>query len=166
MPSKIPNKELIKKNSANWYKKNRSLVIKKQSVKRVKLAASLWEYKRGLFCTHCGVSFLEHPEWCDFHHENADEKRGMVNRLMKVGGKRLWEEIAKCIPLCANCHRTEHLRRRGEPELDTARSAKPSNAGPIPAFASKIWGCSSVVRAPPCQGVNTGSIPVFPANPF
>ena len=66
-----------------------------------------WDvYKATLKCINCGEN---HPATFDFHHVNPEEKKYSVNDL--VSNKRwarVYEEIKKCIVLCANCHRKHH----------------------------------------------------------
>ena len=46
----------------------------------------------------------------DFHHVNPNEKEYQVARLLALKDtKRLWAELAKCVMLCANCHRIRHM---------------------------------------------------------
>lgn len=82
----------------------------------------LREYKRSLCCKDCGMSFAEFPCCLDFHHRNPGSKDF---ELSKVGRKRvskkalakIQEEIAKCDPLCANCHRKRHSLEKSTYEL-------------------------------------------------
>jgi hypothetical protein len=65
------------------------------------------DYKKTLRCARCPET---HPSCLDFHHRNPKTK------LFKVGGaapsgmprEKVMAEIAKCVVLCANCHRKEH----------------------------------------------------------
>lgn len=45
----------------------------------------------------------------DLHHLDPSKKDAMVSQLLKSGSfQTLQEEINKCVPLCANCHRLLH----------------------------------------------------------
>jgi len=50
-----------------------------------------------------------HPAIFEFHHWNASEKEFGIS---ETGIPRRWErvvaELAKCVMLCANCHREVH----------------------------------------------------------
>lgn len=68
-------------------------------------------YKSQFSCIKCGES---HPAAIDFHHPN-DDKEGNIAQLVSDGNKqRIIDEIAKCVPLCRNCHAKLHdeLRMR------------------------------------------------------
>lgn len=53
-------------------------------------------------CVRCG--FDEEPCAVDFHHVDASQKSNTVSR--SYSSQKKWrEEILKCIPVCANCHR-------------------------------------------------------------
>jgi hypothetical protein len=55
---------------------------------------------------HCGFN---HPAALDFHHVDPKEKENNIHRLVSDGRwARVYEEIKKCIVLCANCHRLHH----------------------------------------------------------
>ena len=107
MPTKII--ALQRKYRLTWYYKNKDRQIARQKQKRQELKEWLDNYKRTLFCSDCGMSFREHPECCDFHH--VRDKKGDVPQLLKYSKKTTLEEIMKCIPLCANCHRIKHYER-------------------------------------------------------
>ena len=64
------------------------------------------EYKTTLKCEQCGES---HPACLDFHHLSKETKVSTLNRLARNKGKEaVLAELAKCIVLCANCHRKLH----------------------------------------------------------
>jgi hypothetical protein len=62
------------------------------------------EYKKKSKCSICGDD-----RWyvLDFHHK--DNKKNLISILARRGSLRLLkEELEKCIPVCANCHREIH----------------------------------------------------------
>jgi len=64
-------------------------------------------------CSECGEK--RHPALLEFHHNGDDKKAGDISRLSAKAGAsnpRLLEEMAKCIVLCANCHRLAHVAIR------------------------------------------------------
>lgn len=64
------------------------------------------EYKKKCKCVICGDD-----RWyvLDFHHTN--DKKNLVSLLSRSGSLRLLkEELKKCIPVCANCHREIHYK--------------------------------------------------------
>lgn len=62
-------------------------------------------------CSHCG---LKDPECMDYHHVNPADKDYSITQMLAYSVARLEKEMAKCIVLCANCHRKEHARLRRE----------------------------------------------------
>ena len=67
--------------------------------------------KRKLRCAMCGQSFPDCPSVMDFHHEGKESKSDGVAQLVghHAPDEAILAEIAKCIPLCANCHRKVHI---------------------------------------------------------
>lgn len=65
-------------------------------------------YKKKLKCNKCGD---DRYYVIDFHH--LGDKDFTVSELVGRGCslKKLKNEIRKCIPLCANCHREEHYKQ-------------------------------------------------------
>lgn len=56
-------------------------------------------------CIACGES---EPCCIDWHHVNKREKEFNIATGMRRGVEVWWDEILKCVPLCANCHRKLH----------------------------------------------------------
>lgn len=108
MPSKNPI--VLKKHRDAWYKKNKKKQIKRQLERRKELKNILLEYKKTLQCKDCGFSFNKNPECLDFHHLDRKTKINHVAYLVRYSEKKMMEEIKKCIPLCANCHRMRHKK--------------------------------------------------------
>lgn len=59
----------------------------------------------GSRCAHCGGSF--HRAVFDFHHR-GDKLGSPSEMFLNKSLSALASELAKCILLCANCHRLEH----------------------------------------------------------
>lgn len=104
MPSK--NKEIIAANSRRHYERNRDAVIAGKKARIVRNG----EYVRGIKattpCADCG--HIYHPAAMDFHHTR--DKLATLAQLIHLGRSiaSLDREIAKCVALCANCHRIRH----------------------------------------------------------
>lgn len=58
-------------------------------------------------CADCGIKY--HRDVYDFHHINPANKLGDPGAMMQRSRKVFFEEISKCILLCANCHRQRHI---------------------------------------------------------
>ena len=57
-------------------------------------------YKKNLKCVICNSS-----ENITFHHrEHSQKSFSIANEAGRISTKRLFEEIAKCDPICRNCH--------------------------------------------------------------
>lgn len=61
-------------------------------------------------CHDCNQSF---PNCVfQFHHLNPAEKDANPSKLMNGREDKMWEELKKCIMLCANCHLMRHFIRK------------------------------------------------------
>lgn len=114
MPYKDPEKHKEKRREyqKRWYENNKakhiSLTNKNKRQNREKWLA----YKSSLSCTFCGA---QHPAIIDFHHVIRDKEKRAVNQLAKNSQfTAALEEVKKCIPLCANCHRILHWNEAQE----------------------------------------------------
>ncbi len=59
-------------------------------------------------CLDCNHKYK--PIQMDFHHRDPATKRNTVTLLVNdaYSMETIWEEIAKCDLICANCHRLRH----------------------------------------------------------
>jgi len=90
-----------------WYYKHREHRIKVKDERRARLQRWFYEFKRDeVACTRCREG---RPRALDFHH--TGEKEHAVLEMITDGysKQRILEEIDRCIPLCVNCHRKEHV---------------------------------------------------------
>lgn len=116
-----PNKfrELLKQ----WKQENLGKVKawRKRDVKtwQAKNRAWLWEYKSTLDCSRCGYN--SHPAAIQFHHVNG-KTMNISEMVRKYSIEKIKGEIAKCIPLCANCHTIEHCDGNNEPKFNSIDS--------------------------------------------
>src|SRR5205807_7072951 len=65
-------------------------------------------------CVDCGE---RDPVVLDFHHLHG--KTFNINRAYQCSIKRILEELAKCVLLCANCHRRREYRKRNGINADS-----------------------------------------------
>ena len=88
-----------------WYHKNKQDVLARTKANREKLVARLNEWKAG-GCHVCGYN--RSTAAIDAHH--LRDKHIMVSKMVSGNHsiQRLNDELAKCVPLCANCHRELH----------------------------------------------------------
>ncbi|MFB6233515.1 MAG: homing endonuclease associated repeat-containing protein, partial [Haloarculaceae archaeon] len=75
----------------------------------------VYEYKATAGCAQCGRS----DPRCLVCHHDGEEKRATVAQLVSDGRPRdeIETELDRCVILCANCHRKEHVtlpRENGE----------------------------------------------------
>lgn len=96
------------KRQEKYYKKNKDWQIEKQKKRRDWRIKIVNRYKSLLNCSDCGMSFKGKEICCDFHHIDPKTKRGGIRAMCNYTMKQVKEEIRKCIPLCANCHRLRH----------------------------------------------------------
>jgi predicted HNH restriction endonuclease len=80
------------------------------------LANKLWvvHLKRTLHCKICNLSFQDQPWLVDFHHRDPSTKSFAISKDDSYAKPKelVLQEIEKCDPLCANCHRTLHNKNR------------------------------------------------------
>lgn len=94
-----------------WYYKNRKHRIAVKERRRNELAQWFFEFKRDRYrCEECGE---DHPFTIEFHH--VETKGEDVSVMVNHGYAKstIKAEIERCIALCANCHRKEHVELPG-----------------------------------------------------
>lgn len=102
MPSKDKDKNAayFKK----WYENNREVQYKRIQDRKKRIAEDVKKYKESMPCMDCGQWFPHYV--MDFDHRDPSEKEVNIARIAASGSlKRIWDEIAKCDLVCANCHR-------------------------------------------------------------
>jgi hypothetical protein len=100
--------------SKAWYQRNRARQIataRKNNVRRRERAAvQVLAIREQLACIDCGES---NPLLLDFHH--LGEKTVDISTMVRNGmpWSKIESELAKCEPLCANCHRRRTAKEQG-----------------------------------------------------
>jgi len=110
MPYKDPKKQKEAQNE--WYRNNKLVENLKRSMRKKTLRTWYQEEVKTRFqCARCGEN---HIACIDFHHPTKDKDSVWVSRMPKSGfsRERILQELQKCIPLCANCHRKLHYREK------------------------------------------------------
>ena len=120
MPYK--DKEKQRQYQREHYKKYHKRYRKQQNEARRKRRqqskAALILYKGGK-CGHCSVSYPYDGVY-EFHHTDPNKKDFEISDSLDrnvdelFNSKEILKELDKCLMLCANCHRIEHARLRGE----------------------------------------------------
>ena len=72
-------------------------------------ALSAYKIKKG--CTDCGYN--AHPAALDFDHMPGQVKSFTIGSDGIRNRARIWQEVAKCEVVCANCHRIRTFTRLG-----------------------------------------------------
>lgn len=95
---------------ANNKRETNAAATKRQRAKRRQY---LFELKKGMSCVYCGET---NPLVIDLDHVDRSTKRG-VPSIMVTGGYKwqdVLDEIDKCQPVCANCHRIKSVLESGK----------------------------------------------------
>ena len=110
----IKDKEANRKYQREWARKN-GKTLKKNQVSPEKRKQMVDDAK-SLPCVICEKTFP--PCVMDLHHvDPATKKSGIAELQRKASYRILQEEIDKCVPLCANCHRMVHAGIKQLPDL-------------------------------------------------
>ena len=112
MPYKDPEKRKLKHReySRKHYEANKGAVIEKTKKRKQTVRKQWIELKESVKCISCGFA---HPAAIDFHHVNPSPSDRKIFALLRCNNfSAAIEEIKKCVPLCANCHRVHHYDER------------------------------------------------------
>ena len=96
------DKDYHKQKSREHYQKYKQKYNERNTTQRERSRQIMLEAKRD-GCIVCGekeVSCL------DFHHLHSKDM--LVSQMLARSDEKLKAEIAKCVVLCANCHRKHH----------------------------------------------------------
>lgn len=85
----------------------------RETRKKYETVKNKWytDLKETLSCEHCGEN---HTACIDFHHKDPHDKEIAVSDALRMRWpeEKVRAEIAKCMVLCANCHRKLHYNLR------------------------------------------------------
>lgn len=77
-----------------------------QSLTRHERVLAVQAIKVASGCQECGE---KHPACLEFHHRDRTTKTRGVGTMVRM--EEILAEIAKCVVLCANCHRKHHWKQ-------------------------------------------------------
>lgn len=94
-----------KETDAEHYRANKDRQLERNRANYRRYREEIDAIKAAQGCSVCGES----DACClDFHHPDNDKEGNVSAMLTQVGRRKLLEEIAKCVIVCANCHRKFH----------------------------------------------------------
>lgn len=114
MPYKDPEIRKLKHReySRKHYQAHKQEVQEKTKNRKKTLRTQWIEFKQNVSCSKCGLS---HPAAIDFHHVSPSPGDRKLFEILRCNNfSAALEEIKKCIPLCANCHRIHHYDERAK----------------------------------------------------
>jgi len=103
-------KQKHKEYSKKHYEANKTAVKAKTALAKKAFRVKWQEFKATQSCVKCGLS---NPSVIDFHHVTRDpSNRKLYDLVHNNNFRAVFEELRKCVPLCANCHRIHHHEER------------------------------------------------------
>ena len=90
----------------NYYTSNRAKEIEVRKIRESSIKSWFIEFKKTLSCSSCSE---DRYYVLDFHHidDNKEYNLGDITSG-RYGKTKILNELKKCVPLCANCHREIH----------------------------------------------------------
>jgi len=95
--------------SAKHYQKNKETSSERIKENKKRMRLEWQEFKATFKCVNCSFN---HPAALDFHHVDRTNKRDVSTLVKNSRYTAAYEEIKKCVVLCANCHRIHHYDER------------------------------------------------------
>ena len=99
-PKKDPARR--KKVRRRWHVRNRAQLRIKRRKREEAIRAEVRKLKSTTPCADCEETYPHYV--MDFDHVRG-KKAHNVSSMMRKPTKTIWDEIAKCELVCANCHR-------------------------------------------------------------
>ena len=96
-----------KKYDQTYYLNNKNEIYKRKVVRLRKHKSELITLLGGK-CSSCGYNKC--PAALDFHHHSTDKESEVTIVIKNYSKEKALKEAAKCILLCANCHRELHYK--------------------------------------------------------
>ena len=105
------NKEAVAAKKKQYREDNKEDITAKQGARRAARQLEIFEYKGGA-CGHCSSREVGYLGMYDYHHIDPTTKLHAIATMIDGPMDRLYAEVDKCLLLCANCHRKEHINLR------------------------------------------------------
>jgi t-SNARE complex subunit (syntaxin) len=103
-------KVCMRTSNMNSYNKNKKAYHARSQAHTQKVLNEISEYKVSQTCKKCGC---KKHYLLEFHHIDPSTKDNDVSTIIKTRGRKIiWDEIAKCVVLCKNCHADSHYQER------------------------------------------------------
>jgi hypothetical protein len=110
---KMPNKDKEKQLAIQraWYARHKKNAMQRVATRKTELKRWFMKLKSDKGCSQCG---MKNPVCIDFHHIEPRTKKQTPAEMPNQGysKKTIENELAKCIALCVNCHRTVHEKEK------------------------------------------------------
>lgn len=106
--SNLRNPETVRARRKRYYAKHPGVIKAERDKRKHDIRCFIEEIKASSGCVFCGENF---PAALDFHHTggNGDKEINISQIAIRSWGlERVRKEMAKCVLLCANCHRKLH----------------------------------------------------------
>lgn len=101
------------------YADNKQRYVDRATARKIALRDEVWELKRQP-CSDCGHTF--NPWQMQFDHRDGETKVAEIGYFIARNSRtKLFEEIAKCDLVCANCHFERTYQRQ---QADIAQLAE------------------------------------------
>lgn len=92
--------------TTKWYRENRERRQQAANERNRKRKAEMVNHFGGK-CHDCGGVF---PQCVyEFHHLDPSQKDVNPSAALSWSKDRMWDELNKCVMLCANCHKVRHF---------------------------------------------------------
>jgi predicted HNH restriction endonuclease len=101
---KLYTKEQLREHRRVHYQKNRERIIADNTQRNQATVARRRELLREFPCRACGI---DEPDVIQWHHYDPLTKQFELFRTAWPE-EQFWDEVLKCVPLCANCHLKIH----------------------------------------------------------
>ena len=105
------NKEESTAYKKQWRQDNKEAIAVYKKTRRDARNLELFEYKGGA-CEHCSSRELDYLGMYDYHHKDPTTKLHGIAEIIQGPMDIVYAEVDKCLLLCANCHRKEHINLR------------------------------------------------------
>ena len=90
-----------------YYQKNKDEICQRTRARQKRVAQRRRDLLSEFSCVACGCDNHHVIQW---HHVDPTEKETQVVGN-GVSEERFWDEVLKCVPLCANCHVMIHKNK-------------------------------------------------------